>query len=174
MFVLLRLAVFFFKIFYLLISDTEREAETQAEGEAGSLQGPRCGTRSQDPRITPWAEGASIGYLLKDEGASSGLEPLREARDHRGPRKGVPIALQDRAEGQGTEPLPGGPAGCGQAPTLGVSPAPGHPSLGGMQPSPSSWAQARPQASPLCCPAACGDRTSRPLGAGWAVGSSGV
>ena len=29
--------------------DIEREAETQAEGEAGSMQG---GTRSQDPRIT--------------------------------------------------------------------------------------------------------------------------
>ena len=28
--------------------DTEREAETQTEGEAGSLQGARCGTRSQD------------------------------------------------------------------------------------------------------------------------------
>ena len=28
--------------------DTQREAETQAEGEAGSIQGARCGTRSQD------------------------------------------------------------------------------------------------------------------------------
>ena len=37
--------------------DTHREAETQAEREAGSLQGVRCGTRSQDSRITPWAEG---------------------------------------------------------------------------------------------------------------------
>uniref|UniRef100_A0A8C0S8I8 Toll-like receptor 9 n=4 Tax=Canis lupus familiaris TaxID=9615 RepID=A0A8C0S8I8_CANLF len=37
--------------------DTQREAGTQAEGEAGSLQGARCGTRSQDPGITPWAEG---------------------------------------------------------------------------------------------------------------------
>ena len=33
--------------------DTEREAETQAEGEAGSLWGARCGTRSQDPRSRP-------------------------------------------------------------------------------------------------------------------------
>ena len=39
--------------------DTEREAETQAEGEAGSMQGARCGTRSQDHRITPWAEGGA-------------------------------------------------------------------------------------------------------------------
>ena len=30
--------------------ETEREAETQAEGA-------RCGTRSQDPAVTPWAEG---------------------------------------------------------------------------------------------------------------------
>ena len=32
--------------------DTEGEAETQAEGEAGSLQGAQCVTQSQDPRIT--------------------------------------------------------------------------------------------------------------------------
>ena len=36
--------------------DTEREAETQAEGEAGSLQGARCGTRSQDPGRVPKAD----------------------------------------------------------------------------------------------------------------------
>ena len=49
---------FFFKDFvYLFMRDTEREAETQAEGEAGSMQGARCGTRSQDPRVTPWAVG---------------------------------------------------------------------------------------------------------------------
>ena len=29
--------------------DTEREAETQAEGEAGSLWGPRCGTHPSTP-----------------------------------------------------------------------------------------------------------------------------
>ena len=34
-----------------------RDTETQAEGEAGSLWGARCGTRSWNPRITPWAEG---------------------------------------------------------------------------------------------------------------------
>ena len=33
--------------------DTEREAETQAEGEAGSLQGARCGTQSQESEICP-------------------------------------------------------------------------------------------------------------------------
>ena len=32
--------------------DTQREAETQAEGEAGSMQGAPCGTRSEDSRIT--------------------------------------------------------------------------------------------------------------------------
>ena len=37
--------------------DTEREAETQAGGEAGSMQGAGCGTQSRDSRITPWAEG---------------------------------------------------------------------------------------------------------------------
>ena len=38
-------------------TETEREAETQAEGEAGSMQGARCGTRSRVSMIMPWAEG---------------------------------------------------------------------------------------------------------------------
>ena len=37
--------------------DTEGEAETQAERKAGSLWGARWGTQSQDPGVTPWAEG---------------------------------------------------------------------------------------------------------------------
>ena len=45
---------FFLKDFiYLFVRDTEREAETQAEGEAGSLQGAGCGTRSWNSGITP-------------------------------------------------------------------------------------------------------------------------
>ena len=36
--------------------DTEREAETQAEGEAGSMQGARCGTQSWVSKIMPQAE----------------------------------------------------------------------------------------------------------------------
>ena len=39
--------------------DTERGAETQAEGEAGSMQGPQRGTHSRVPRITPWVEGGT-------------------------------------------------------------------------------------------------------------------
>ena len=35
------------------------DERTQAEGEAGSMQGARCRTRSLDPRITPWAEGGA-------------------------------------------------------------------------------------------------------------------
>ena len=43
-----------YKSFYLLThGDTEREAEAQAEGEAGSLWGARCRTQSQDPGISP-------------------------------------------------------------------------------------------------------------------------
>ena len=38
--------------------ETEREAEIQAEGEAGSMQGGRCGTWSWDSRITPWVKGS--------------------------------------------------------------------------------------------------------------------
>ena len=43
--------------------DTEREAEMQPEGKAGSMQGARCGTRS---RIMPWAEGGA--KLLRHPG----------------------------------------------------------------------------------------------------------
>ena len=48
---------FFFLRFYLL--ETERERDRQAEGEAGSMQGAQCGTRSGDSRIRPWAEGGA-------------------------------------------------------------------------------------------------------------------
>ena len=37
--------------------DIEKEAVTQAEGEAGSMQGARYGTPSRDSGITPRAEG---------------------------------------------------------------------------------------------------------------------
>ena len=49
--------LFFLKI-YLFMVDTERERDThtQAEGEAGSMQGAQRGTRSWDSRTTPWAE----------------------------------------------------------------------------------------------------------------------
>ena len=33
--------------------DTERKAETEAEGEAGFMQGAHCGIQSQDSRIMP-------------------------------------------------------------------------------------------------------------------------
>ena len=48
---------FFKNLIYLFMSDTQREAETQVEGEAGSMQEARCGTRSQDMGIMPWAKG---------------------------------------------------------------------------------------------------------------------
>ena len=45
---------FFFKKILFIIHEGqgERKAETQAEGEAGAMQGARCGTQSQDPGIT--------------------------------------------------------------------------------------------------------------------------
>ena len=45
-----RNSLFFKDFIYLFMRDihTEREAETQAEGEAWFLQGTWCGTRSQD------------------------------------------------------------------------------------------------------------------------------
>ncbi|CAK7306681.1 hypothetical protein VULLAG_LOCUS12721 [Vulpes lagopus] len=45
--------------------DTQREAETQAEGEAGPMQGARSGTRSRDSRIMPWAEGGTKPLSLR-------------------------------------------------------------------------------------------------------------
>ena len=36
-------------------TEKDREAETQVEGEAGSMQGAQCGTRSRVPRIKPRA-----------------------------------------------------------------------------------------------------------------------
>ena len=41
------------------MSDTQREGETQAEGEAGPMQGTRRGTQSWVPRIRPWAKGGT-------------------------------------------------------------------------------------------------------------------
>ena len=49
--------IFFKDFIYLFMRDTEREAETQAEGEAGSMQGTWCGTPSRDSGIMLWAEG---------------------------------------------------------------------------------------------------------------------
>ena len=43
----------FFKILSIYSQETQRETETQAEEQAGSLQGAPCRTRSQDPRVTP-------------------------------------------------------------------------------------------------------------------------
>ena len=48
---------------YLVMRVTEREGETQAEGEAGSMQGADRGTRSRVCRIMPWAEGSATKML---------------------------------------------------------------------------------------------------------------
>ena len=48
--------------------DIVREAETQAEGEAGSMVGTRHGTRSQVSRIMPWTKGST--KLLSHLGCS--------------------------------------------------------------------------------------------------------
>ena len=50
----------FFLRFYLFMGDTDRErGRDTAEGEAGSMQGARRGTRSRVSRITPRAEGGA-------------------------------------------------------------------------------------------------------------------
>ena len=43
----------------MIVTRREREAETQAEGEAGSLQGAGRGTRSRVSRIMSRAEGGA-------------------------------------------------------------------------------------------------------------------
>ena len=53
------LLLLFFKDFYLFMRDTERERQTQAEGEAGSMQGAWHGTQSPISRITPWVAGST-------------------------------------------------------------------------------------------------------------------
>ena len=42
----------------------DREVETQAEGEAGSMQGARLGARSWVSRIMPWAEATGAALFL--------------------------------------------------------------------------------------------------------------
>ena len=48
--------LFFKDCIYLFMRDTERGRDT-GRGEAGSMQGARCGTQSQDPRVMTWAQG---------------------------------------------------------------------------------------------------------------------
>ena len=48
--------LFCLKIFYIHERHRESSRDT-GEGEAGSMQGARCGTPSWDSRIKPWAEG---------------------------------------------------------------------------------------------------------------------
>ena len=40
----------------------DREAETQAEGEAGSMQGAQFRTRSQDPGVTPLGQRQMLNH----------------------------------------------------------------------------------------------------------------
>ena len=48
---------FFFKILFIYSWETQRERKRHRQREAGSSQEAQCGTWSQDPRITHWAEG---------------------------------------------------------------------------------------------------------------------
>ena len=52
-------------------------AETQAEEEAGSMQGARRGTRSRVPRITPQASGGA--QPLRHRGCPKVLHSYQEA-----------------------------------------------------------------------------------------------
>ena len=80
--------------------DTERETETQAEGEAGSMQVAQCGTQSQIPRIRPWAEGGA--KLLSHPGCPKNLfihERHRERQRHRQREKQAPCREPDSIPG---------------------------------------------------------------------------
>ena len=72
----------------------EREAEIQAEGEAGSLRGARSGTRSQDSRTMTWAKGRCSTteppthpalLNLKGTRLHPGKFPLQEGRSSASP-----------------------------------------------------------------------------------------
>ena len=59
--------------------DTERKrekAETQAEGEARSMQGAQRGTPSWDSRIRPWAKGAK-GFAGAKPLSNPGIPKIR-------------------------------------------------------------------------------------------------
>ena len=45
--------IIFLKRFYLFMRDTQREAETQAEGEAGSCREPNAGLDPRTPGSCP-------------------------------------------------------------------------------------------------------------------------
>ena len=66
-FYLFNFIFFFLDFIYLSLTDPEREAETQAEGEAGSLRGARCGTRSRALGSRPGPE--ADAQLLSHPGA---------------------------------------------------------------------------------------------------------
>ena len=56
----------FLKDFIYSRENREREAETQAEGGAGSMEGAWRGTQFRVSRITPWAKGSA--KLLSHQG----------------------------------------------------------------------------------------------------------
>ena len=60
--------------------DTEREAETQAEGEAGSMQGARCGTRSWIPGSHPELKAGA--KPLSHPGTPKKVYLLEREREH--------------------------------------------------------------------------------------------
>ena len=85
--------LFCFVLDFIYLFMRKREAETQAEGEAGSMQGARRGTRSRVSRIRPWAAG--------------GAKPL----SHPGcPLPGLP-AIGEPQQSQGIGPLCAAAAG---------------------------------------------------------------
>ena len=71
--------------------ERDREAETQEEGEAGSMLGAGRGTGFRDPRITPWAEGrtkllGTWAALIIFLNVSSFGWSLGPADEHRSPK----------------------------------------------------------------------------------------
>ena len=106
--------IIFFLRFYLFIHrDTHREAETPAEGEAGSTQRARRGTRSRVSRIMPWAAGGAkplrhrgcpTKIFFKDFIHSFMRDKERERQRHRqrekqAPRREPDMGLDPRSPG---------------------------------------------------------------------------
>ena len=98
---------FYLRLFIcLFMRDTQKEAETQAEGETGSLQGAWCGTRSHYPGITPWAKGRrsttepprrpnTSPFLLKQTELVSGTCNLEDLNEYMAPNSRLGIFPQN-------------------------------------------------------------------------------
>ena len=105
--------LFFFLKIYLFIRDTQKEAETQAEREAGYLQGSWCGTWSPDPGSCP--EPKADTQLLSHPGVLIYLFDTERERERES---------TNRKKGRGTEGQGEAGSPLSKKPNVGLDPRP--------------------------------------------------